>query len=344
MLDLDNKTYIPILSIRPAEMVAFQELPEHDKELVLPAFQIRPWTSAKMLRDAIDRVELAYGKEREWIANLDSNYKNENNLVREAFTEFKSLKDSKDGYKNWCNYVAKHPKMIPALQLDDIYQFSKQLDQLAELERGLVVHTDINNLRIITSPNYLNLLQKKINFGKILVIIDFGTLNMRSDLTQLAMSVSEDIKKIKSIISPHFISISATSFPYSFDGIINQKIRERELFSIIGNTQGDDKGEMIYSDRGSARIEPLQGGGGVLYPRIDLPSMQNTETEKNDQRWHFFRSKTAGRDYAMVAKQAMESPIWNPNLKIWGGAKNRRHSHWVARVYYLPCPSDCGKN
>ncbi len=48
---LETAKYIPILSIRPAEMVALENLPEHDKDLMLPVIQFRPWVNAAEFQD-----------------------------------------------------------------------------------------------------------------------------------------------------------------------------------------------------------------------------------------------------------------------------------------------------
>jgi len=75
------------------------------------------------------------------------------------------------------------------------------------------------------------------------------------------------------------------------------------------------RGNLIYSDRGSARVERQSGGGGLPAPRIDYPLVAD---------WKFFRCEdgTTGFDgyqaqaEALIATEA--EGIWNPHLRVWG--------------------------
>ena len=109
------------------------------------------------------------------------------------------------------------------------------------------------------------------------------------------------------------IAISASSFPDGFTSITRQDIFERALFNKVHSDVG---GRVVYSDRGGARAESLSGGGGLPAPRIDFA--------KSDE-WVFFRedkestkSHTSAVSYQRQAKRLMDSPDWDPNLKLWG--------------------------
>jgi len=106
------------------------------------------------------------------------------------------------------------------------------------------------------------------------------------------------------------IAISASSFPNSFTGIDSQEIYERALFDKVAKNFGS---HVIFSDRGSARAEKQQGGGGLPAPRIDYP-------KKNE--WFFFRQSVALSSpfdgYQAQALNLMKSKYWDKGLKLWG--------------------------
>lgn len=114
------------------------------------------------------------------------------------------------------------------------------------------------------------------------------------------------------------VAISSTTFPSDFGSNVSQEIYERSFFNAV-NAQA---GNIIYSDRGSARAVE-QSGGGVPRPRIDLPT---------DARWHFFRSDCVREEneeddefrgrrieaYGQMADSAVGSADWDERLNIWG--------------------------
>jgi hypothetical protein len=71
---------------------------------------------------------------------------------------------------------------------------------------------------------------------------------------------------------------------------------------------------LIYSDRGSARVERQQGGGGAPAPRIDYPLQLD---------WDFFRSddRVGFAGYQQQSQRLMATARtgpWNPSLRVWG--------------------------
>ena len=59
--ELSEVDYVPLLSVRPAEIRALKELPEKTKDRLLPFMFLRPWTTAQQLDNALVRIEEAYG-------------------------------------------------------------------------------------------------------------------------------------------------------------------------------------------------------------------------------------------------------------------------------------------
>ncbi|HCH6701107.1 TPA: protein beta, partial [Enterobacter chengduensis] len=109
------------------------------------------------------------------------------------------------------------------------------------------------------------------------------------------------------------------SFPSSFVGSHKgeNSIYERLLFNRVKNTI--DFYPIIYSDRGSARIEKQSGGGNVPPPRIDYAL-------KNDWRFirHEFKDPKSPEDgekeylYFLCAKEIMKQDYWSKTLHLWG--------------------------
>lgn len=114
---------------------------------------------------------------------------------------------------------------------------------------------------------------------------------------------------IKFLPEAKFI-ISGSSFPDSFESIASQNICEKNIFEEV--SKHITINQIIYSDRGSARAEKLQGGAGSSYARVDFPLFK---------RWNFYRSEESGaslQNYADQAARALKSRNWDPNLQIWG--------------------------
>ena len=63
--------YMPLLSLRPAEMRALQELPNKTKDRMLPVIGLRPWLGANLLEKGLARLAEAYG-ERPTIVAVDA--------------------------------------------------------------------------------------------------------------------------------------------------------------------------------------------------------------------------------------------------------------------------------
>lgn len=317
-MSIDSARYIPILSVRPAEMNAVLELPEGDKDILLPAIQLRPWVNSHHFSNTIKKVEEVFGKERKWIGNLDCDYvcpekkkdpeTGEEKEARPAIAEFKELCSSENGFANWCQFVEDNENVIPTIRLEEASEFDAQLNRLAALERGLVIHC--KEIKDIPTVSQISALRKASSNNTILFIIDCGDLPYRQDLNLIVAKWVDTMNNIASAIPNSYIAISSTSFPSDFsNGIPSQEIRERQLYDIAVATNINGAWNLIYSDRGSARLQVPRGGGGVPYPRIDYPTNSD---------WFFFRSDFQDGEYQGVAKQTMSSKHWNPDLRIWG--------------------------
>ena len=98
-MQLNKANYVPILSLKPAEMAAVEELFENEKDLILPIVELKRWANSNQISNSIKRVEKAFGN-RFWIADLDAEFiesipekisESEGN-VKEVFYQFQ-MKD-----------------------------------------------------------------------------------------------------------------------------------------------------------------------------------------------------------------------------------------------------------
>ncbi|MBB3607617.1 hypothetical protein [Rhizobium sp. BK602] len=306
-------TYIPILTVRPAEMVALRELPDLAKDRMLPHIILRPWLNSNELRKSIDKIQHAYGK-RPWIVELDDDidYASES----PAWQQMQSLQNPEKGFANWINFVARIDYAIPVLQIsEDSEAVEKQIAAVKELGRGAVVRFPAQVFHVV--PKFVDFLQRS-NYNDVLFILDFGQADQRI-LTRY-ITAKAQCDAIISRFPDASIAISATTFPFEFSEINKQAIFEREFYLELANQNPQLK--LIYSDRGSARAERL-GGGGTPMPRIDLPGSTV---------WRFFREEVGqivfGKrvitaeeresGYRSAAARAINDPAWDHNLNIWG--------------------------
>jgi hypothetical protein len=313
--------YSPILSIRPAEMSALEELPEKDKDLILPMLPVKGWVGSKKLINTPERIVKAFGS-RKWIADIDASFienqvkSEDGKYSREVFHEVEELLVSNNGYSNWYDYLKDLPNAIPTLQLGDMTQLLIQIEQLTSLKRGLVIRF---NFLHIQSEEYLSVLKAIALMGhkNNYILFDFEELNI--DKVNSAPLIASVIQKSQEILIESLFSVSGSSFP---TGFANQHygelpILERQLHKKVSNLCPAVR--MVYSDRASTKVERQNGGGGVPYPRIDYPL-------KND--WRFIREEFENpKDiqknereelYTQIATELMTMDYWIDNLQLWG--------------------------
>lgn len=302
--DWSDVVYLPLLSLRPAEMRALEELPNLTKDRLLPVVHLRPWVGSHRLENATARIAEAYGNRPVVIAMGEREQPNE----RPVHAELQSLRDHKRGFDQWCTFFDKNANYIPAIQYSpNTTDEEEQIARLYELSRGLVV--------IIEKPAFpaIEIIARRVGErtgggNGVCFIVDFGIASR--DHLQVAMIASGYIDMIRRHAPASFVALSASSFPDTFVGMSDQPIYERRLFDSL-----PAKHRMIYSDRGSARVERQTGGGGLPAPRIDYPLTAD---------WKFYRCDDGTTGFNGYKKQAVQlikterDGIWNPRLRVWG--------------------------
>ena len=313
--------YCPILSISPSEMTAIKELPEKDKDLILPVFPLKSWVGSNELVKSIDRIERSIGKDRKWIANIDfvNLASRPSKSYRQVHHDLEKLTQPQDGYHNWYEFIKSQSNVIPCLQTTVLSEFEPQLRKLKFLNRGVVL---ILNIFDLEDRRYEQLLPKLEGTDDLLVIIDLGQITR--DQLDMKEGIRSYLNAIKALLPKALVSISSTSFPESFGGYYKgvNTIYERALFDKLKI----DLPELIYSDRGSARASISSGGGGTPPPRIDYPCANE---------WNFIRMEFGKSDslvvsekkealkeekrelYTTISKAMMLEPYWESDLKLW---------------------------
>jgi len=287
-------------------MRALEELPNTTKDRLLPIVHLRPWVTAHRLESATDRIAQAYGQRRVVIAMGEREQANE----KPVHTQLETLRQPGYGFRHWCEFFEANENYIPAIQFSsETTQEEAQIARLYGMDRGLMVIIERFAFEAI------GLIARRVGERSqggqgVCFVIDFGVANR--DHLQVAAAAVEYINAIREHAPHAHVSISASSFPDTFNGVDEQPIYERRLFNTISS-----RGRLIYSDRGSARVERQTGGGGMPAPRVDYPLLDL---------WDFYRSELTGRlepevrlkEYQAQAAAAMASAHWNPALRVWG--------------------------
>ncbi|MCG6316668.1 beta family protein [Vibrio alginolyticus] len=329
-INLESYKYLPILSLKPSEMAALEELSDKEKDQILPLIELKRWSTSKSIDKSYDRINKALSS-RYLIADLDLDFINsipdkiedlemEGKEIPDVFYEFSELSESKDGYKNWVSYINEYDNLIPVIQIQDLDEISDQLNSFEHLNRPIVFRLRMTGLHSINAKtlNFIvkTLIEKKIK-NKMLIILDYGDLN-RIDVLEYE-KYAKLINQLVSFFPNAKFSVSGTSFPYSFTGSYRGEIPiyERQIFNKLLHECKDV--DLIYSDRGSTRAESLTGSSGTPPPRIDYAL-------KND--WRFIRKefdksdedKYSNKDalYKEAAIELKSQDYWISDLPAWG--------------------------
>lgn len=299
----DRLSYLPYMALKPSEMRALETLPNATKDALLPIIQLKSWLGANLLQKGLDRIEDAYGSRPVGVtlAGVEPI-----ETRRPVHDELDALRSPRDGFANWCNFIDEHPNFIPTVQFGPAEDEISQLRRLHGYERGLFVIIEHQAFR------FLSLIAERVSLyterGRdVCFVLDYG--RAKRDLLQAAADARVMVDAILRIAPLAYVSISASSFPESFDNLPEQEIYERRLFETVRPHVPRDR--LIYSDRGSARAESSTGGSGRPPPRIDYPLPLN---------WKFYRSATAGAaGYQEQARALMRTPgIWDSSFRVWG--------------------------
>lgn len=315
--------YVPILAISPAEMLAMKELPDKDKDKIIPVLGLKPWGVSNKLNNTLEKIKETV-ENRKWIADIDTVALRENKTYlftgkhpnRPVFQNLLDLLSPVDAYKNWCDFIASNENAIPCIRHESVDGIHEQISRMDALGRGIVVKIKESETNKGKNTLLLNSL-RDCGSENILLIYDLERvdLNYQERMGGIRELISEAQAKIEDLC----VCVSSTSFPNSFSKQLKGEctIYERLLFNKI--KQENLAQFLIYSDRGSTRCEKGGGGSSTPPPRIDYPL-------KND--WHFVRrefnenvpsSKSMKIElYKEIAREIVEADYWRGDLRLWG--------------------------
>ncbi|MFY2764643.1 beta family protein [Arenimonas sp. MALMAid1274] len=300
--------YLPVIDLRPAEMFALQELPEKDKEQLRPLIGLRRWSASHELSKSVDRITKAFGT-RACFLEMGEEDPVESGQERPVHSQLKDLRSPENGFQNWHDFFLeeRHAHFTPGLQTGGSpAEFELQIERLISIGRGLIVRIDKPTSLVVGA--LCSLIAAKVKLAEnVTLVLDFGKKSEQFLLEE--GSVKSLVSLARTLCPRADIAVCASSFPDSFTSITSQRIFERVLFERLAK---HDRA-IIYSDRGSARAERQQGGGGLPAPRIDYA--------KKDS-WSFFRQSsplaTPFLGYQSQSIDLIQSETWEPKLKLWG--------------------------
>lgn len=316
-------SYIPILAIKPGEMTGIEQLPDKDKNGILPLFPIRGWSSAHKLSSVLEKISNCIG-DRPWIADIDETFLSLNKTFlftgsypkTPVYKEIDALLNPENGYDNWYEFIEKNKNAIPCIRYESPNDIGTQVKKLYSLERGIVLRICPNENNISKHSHIIRELQNS-KIESALMIYDLEAID--SNFHERIPLLLKFIAEAKSALPNAAISISASSFPVSFAG---QKKGESTIYERMLFNKLKDSGvhnQLIYSDRGSARAQKQDGGGGTPPPRIDYPLKKDWKFVRREVEDNIPNSKEVRRAaYVEIAKEIKESNYWIPELRLWG--------------------------
>lgn len=315
--------YTPILAISNAEITAMEQLPDKDRELILPLFPLKGWATAHKLSSSIQKIREATGF-RPWIADIDTKFLFSNKIFlftgsfppRPVFQELENLLDPKNAFDNWYEFIKTHAEAIPCLRLESLEEVREQAIKLNSLSRGLAIRINPIPENHEKQELILRELGKEI-LENTLIIYDMGQID--SKFRERLNTVTTFINAARTKASGVKIAVSSSSFPYSFAGQSKgeNSIYERMLYNELNEQIGVTP--IIYSDRGSARADKQDGGAGTPPPRIDYPLKKDwkfVRREVDDNAPNAPERRRAA--YVEISKEISSSSYWIPGLRLWG--------------------------
>ena len=306
--------YIPIIKTGNAEIKGVGFLDDSIKDTITPIFELTRSRKTKLSEGPIfkklDKIEEIFGVARPFILDLTGD-------ERLLNTEIRSLQNSVDGYKNWCDFLFRQkkrfPKIIPMLQIveDETITVEKNRDNLKKQIEFVVLNFDVffyqnritdgcyeDDLSIVYS-----VLGKSDIKKKLYCCIDSVFINQNKAL-DVSKEVIERIRDINQKFNIVNFSTAGTSFPKSVsdcsaDDSFTIKLEEVAVWDKVVNSIKDLN--IIYGDYGSVNQERNDIITNGWIPRIDVST--------NDILFYYRKRKegdTYLSTYANVAKRVVD--------------------------------------
>lgn len=299
---LADKSYVPMLRTRIAEIEAFRQLSAQAKELTFPIFLLRPWPNANQLSLSIDRILAATGGHAFGLGLDRERFQAPS--MKPAQSEFDALFASHQGYRAYYDFLENIPGAVPVLQAtSQANNLLLQLGRAEDLDRGLIVHQQRGSPIPITQ-SVLNLppLPHDTTF-----VVDAA---WSRDLLQMQAWAVPIVQNVAASLPQSEIVVMSSSFPDAFGHIIGESEEQGYEWQVFDAVRQQVQGaNLTFGDWGSTR--PSQsGGGGKIPSRIDIPRLRS---------WQIFRADPANDGgYLNVALTAMGHSAFTAAPDCWG--------------------------
>lgn len=300
-----NGDYIPTLAIRPSEMNGLEYLPGLSKDRMVPIILLAPWSSARSLERAMERVEKAL-PHRHFFLDVDRDYL-PTNPDNPAQAEWLELRDPSNRFEAWRNFWISYPVVLPCLQLDgqSEEEIRGQIGDIQEQEREFCLRIELQRM----SQNLHVAIDALVDVGTadFTVVIEGGWV--RDPLTMYAQAHGLITGVLAGLDGRVPIAVSCTSIPRGFqeiEGLEETPFSNHELLNQI--RRGTNRETILYGDWGSTKPRDDAFGRTPL-PRIDYPT---------DDAWHIARNREEDWGYQRAAREIVGSAAWDGNLGIWG--------------------------
>lgn len=300
-----NGDYIPTLAIRPSEMNGLEYLPGLSKDRMVPIILLAPWSSARSLEKAMERVDRAFPR-RPFFLDVDRDYI-PTNSESPAQAEWLELRDPSNRFQAWRNFWTKYPAVMPCLQLggQSEEEIKGQIEDIQIQEREFCLRIELQRM----PQNLRAAIDALVDIGTadFTVVVEGGWV--QDPLTIYAQAHGLIAGVLANLDGRVPIAVSCTSMPKGFqeiEGIEEMPFSNHELLSQI--RRGTNREMILYGDWGSTRPRDDAFGRTPL-PRIDYPT---------DSAWHIARNKEENWGYQRAAQNIVNSPAWDGSLGVWG--------------------------
>lgn len=317
---IEIKDYFPAITIREGECKAVAELAGATRDKIFPIVKVQAWPRAKADEgDPIERSLSKFGRafgDRPFAIDLAAPRTDlETEWALQGRRLLGSLHDPATGFIQWRRLVASDPRYVPTLQwCDDAAVLHLQASEMESLGRGVVLrlrrsnHWDLIGLSLVG----------QVLTGNILVILDFGQLSSREDLTLVGLDGQNALNAARSLLPRANLTFCmiGSSFPSAFAVIDEEhafiEMAERTLHGMLATSpQIRQAGiELHYGDYASVFAgdrDPAFRGA----PRVDYPLPRG---------WIYHRCKE-GFDVAVA--RVRNDHRWNEELLCWGAQRIR---------------------
>lgn len=323
----DEFQYIPIISVRPSEHLAYTMLPGATKDKMLPIFQIQKWVSSKKFENTVTKI--AEMSEYRWyIADVRPPLE----LKSPADQFVADLVSPSSGFRNWVEFISANPLAIPTLQIGGTAQdILSQMQAFAALKRGVVIRLRRSEGKW-QSEQYAPLRHADFSGVQVLIVVDCGQILAREDVTLLASQAVSALSETAKYVQGADIAVcfSASSFPGDFKSIHPEfsalEIREREFHRVCRTSLvvASMAVPVLYGDYGSVCLLKRGGGGQGPSPRVDYPTgpkwyYQRREVDPSNEKF-----KSSALCYIAAANAISSGDMWNDELIIWGANRIRQ--------------------